>query len=299
MRDVFGRRNEDNNDDQPQHEDRLSRYTNEEKGGIPLENNFKKRQLNRAYEIARDDDEQRSIEIGIQDIDETIQYQFDKNFNFHVKQNGKSVQVPLIYNTRERWEWARRNQRLRTVNEKVIFPLIVYERTSVSRDSSRENANTLNQQVFDIGHPESNVFIASTRYSKRNRYDRFSVLNDRQPQREFYIVTAPNYVEVEYDFSIYTEYMFQMNHILEQISYLSNEYWGNPDGNLFKTTVENFSMEAEIENDIRFVRGTFSATVKGYLLPKHVADQATTKKAYTISKVRFGEQIVDNIDDVD
>lgn len=302
MKDSFGKRTNyprKSEEQENPEQDSLRQAVDESKINEPIRNNFQKRDLNRAKVISREDDDQRSISIGLQEVDEAILYQFNENFNFHVKQNGRGVQVPTIYNRRERWEWARRNQRLRTVNDKVIYPLITFERTSASRDNDRENANSLNTRSFNVGTLESNVYLASTKYSKRNRYDKFSVLTDREPQREFHIIATPNYVTVDYDFQIFTEYMFQMNEIIEEISYLSNEYWGNPDGNLYKTNIDSINTEVETENDIRFIKGTFSATVRGYILPEEVADEATTKRAYTISKVVVGERIINNIDDID
>lgn len=297
MRDSFGKRNQEdpqNEETEEVEQDRLDKNVDPEKMNIPLQNNFDKRQINRAFQRDKggDDDDRNPLTIGLEEIDETIEFQFENNFNFHVTQNDESVQVPIIYDTRERWEWARKNQSLRTVHDKVIFPLITFERTNVSRDTNRENANTLTQQVFDRGGASEGVFLASTRYSKRNRYDQFGVLNNRTPQRSFYIVSSPNYVEITYDFTIYTEYMYQLNEMMEEISYLSNEYWGNPDNNMFKTYVDSFDVDVEIEDEVRYATGSFTADVSAYLLPEDVADVATNQKVYTISDVEFEETIV-------
>ncbi len=260
-----------------------------------IDNNFKKEEISREKQIRRDgENDLESPSIGLEDIDETIQYQFEENFNFHVKQNNENIKVPVIYNTRERWEWAKNNKDLRTVHDKVIFPLIVFERTDVSRDSNRENANTINQRVFGFG--STDAFIASTKYSQRNRYNKFGVLNGNLPEREFYSIATPNYVEVEYDFTIYTEYMYQINGMIEEISYMGLEYWGDTNENLFRAEVGNISTDIEIENEVRFAKADFSVTLLAYLLPEHVADSATTKKAYTVSEVEFNEEIVSGED---
>lgn len=294
MKDQFGRKRNKNKEEQNQVEKKkIQRPGSQEnkKNTAAIDNNFKKREIGREKQIRRDDDNDiDSPSISLEDVDEVIQYQFDENFNFHVEQNNRSVQVPTIYNTRERWEWAKRNKDLRTVHDKVIFPLIVYERTDVSRDTDRENANTINQRVYGQGSGSS--FIASTRYSKKNRYSKFATLNGSLPKRQFYTVSVPNYVEVEYDFQIFTEYMYQLNEIIEQISYVGLEYWGDPNNNLFRAKIGGLSTSIEIENEVRFAKADFSVTLKAYLLPEHVADSATTKKAYTVSDVEFEEKIV-------
>lgn len=305
MRDSFGKRNREDPqspETEEVEENSLDRRVDPEKANVPFQNNFDKRQINRAFQRDKGDgdDERNPISIGLEDIDKAIEYQFQNNFNFHVSQNDGSVQVPIIYDSRERWEWARRNQDLRTVHDKVIFPLITFERTSVSRDSDRENANTLTQRVLNRNGASEGVYLASTRYSKRNRYDNFVALNNRTPQRNFYIVSSPNYVEVSYDFTVFTEYMYQLNSITEEISYLSNEYWGNPDKNLFKVFIDNLDLDVQIENEVRYATATFSANVKGYLLPEDVADVATNKKVYSISEVQFEETTIqgDEIDNI-
>lgn len=298
MRDNFGRRQTQEDDLEESERAELAgkeiqRPGNEEqkRNTAAIDNNFKKEEIDRSKQIRRDDENDlESPSIGLEDIDETMQYQFDEVFNFHVTQNNQSIEVPTIYNTRERWEWAKKNQDLRTIHDKVVFPLIVFERTDVSRDSDRENANTINQRVY--GHGDGSTFIASTRYSKSNKYSKFGVLNGKVPEREFYTIAVPNYVEVEYDFEIYTEYMYQLNEMIEEISYLGIEYWGDTNNNLFRAKVGGISTSVEIENEVRFAKGEFSVTVKAYLLPEHVADSATTKKAYTTSSVEFEEKVV-------
>lgn len=258
----------------------------------------KKLELNRAHQTRRDTDDVENEVIEFEDIDGVILYQFNEKFNFHVTQNGERIQVPIIYDAPERWVWAAQRDELKTVKEKVIFPLIVFKRTSHDRDSGRENMNTLHSRAMQFNREFGNSFIGTSKYSDQNIYDNFSVLNGRVPVRDYYVVRVPNYVTVSYEFTVYTEYVYQMNDILEQISYMSNDYWGNPEEHMFKTRISGASWEPEDSNDTRYIRGSFSAEVNAYLLPSDIIEESTTKKVHSVAKVVTNERIVRNIEDI-
>ena len=53
------------------------------------------------------------------------------------------------------------------------------------------------------------------KYSKKNSYDKFSVLNSAHPLHEVHNVTFPDHVILTYDFNMSTEYVQQMNQLVE------------------------------------------------------------------------------------
>ena len=58
---------------------------------------------NRAYQRSVKNDDVKQFNIGLRDIDETIVYYFNNVIKPSVIQNGKRINVPIIYGSPERW----------------------------------------------------------------------------------------------------------------------------------------------------------------------------------------------------
>ena len=48
------------------------------------------------------------------------------------------------------------------------------------------------------------------------------------PNKEYFNVVVPDYVTLNYEFTIWTSYIEQMNKIIERINYTDEAYWGEP-----------------------------------------------------------------------
>jgi len=89
---------------------------------------------------------------------------------------------------------------------------------------------------------------------------------------------------------VWTEYMEQMNSVIENISFESDEFWGEPNQYKFRTIIKSFETLSELPNTSdRVVRTQFDMTVYGYLLPDSQLDVGlnrglVTKKRYGIKK---------------
>ena len=66
------------------------------------------------------------------------------------------------------------------------------------------------------------------KFSQQNRYDNFQTQIGTLPQREYYNVMLPDYVNLNYDFIIWTSYIEQMNTLVEKVVYSDGAYWGDP-----------------------------------------------------------------------
>lgn len=188
--------------------------------------------------------------------------------------NGRSLKIPVIYGNSERWVGARRQGVYRDTHGKIQLPLMMIRRTSIAKD---EAMPMLNRHVSYSG---------ITKYSKENRYDRFTALGGNvSPKYEIYKITMPEYVELNYDCMVWTSYTEQLNDVMEQLQY-TGTYWGDKDKFKFRTSLGDFNVVNEVgEGTERINRVEFSLSVKAYLLPEKFDGENTTKKSISTKRV--------------
>lgn len=233
---------------------------------------------NRALEIRRDEDDQPSFKIGLQDIDEAIFYYFENHIKPEIKLNaGERKSVPVIYGSPELWKSVQKDGYYRDKNSKIQTPLIMVKRTSVEKRRDLSNKVDPNfPQVFQT---------FGQAYSNRNQYDRFSLLNNRIPQKEFYTVVMPDYINLTYEGLIWTDFIEQMNGIVEAVNYASDGYWGDMNKFKFRTTVSSFGNTVEVStNDNRLVRTSFTLNILGYIVPENLQKYTAHKGSKFYSK---------------
>lgn len=243
---------------------------------------------NRAEEIRRDTDDQPDRSIELKDVDKAMLHQFKERFDMSVVQNGERKDIPVIFDHPERWSWAR-NQDLKSAGDRILYPLMVINRTSTETDETRDNPN---KNVFNMS-PKGGSFVAKQRWSQENRYDNFMALQDRKPAFDYYIVQIPNYINVSYDCTLRTEYRLHANTIQERVSYQGRSYWGDPERWLFYVTVGSFDQTVEGgQDEAQYVELNFSVDVKAYILPDESLKEETFEKMNTVTEVDFEEKIV-------
>lgn len=227
---------------------------------------------NRALDIRRDNDNVKDYSVGLKDIDNTIIYYFDNVIKPYVIQNGSQVNVPIYYGSGERWATAQKNAFLRDKNGKIQVPVIVFKRQNIEKDRSLANKLDANKpRLFQI---------FEAKYTKKNVYDQFSVLTNRIPTKELYGVIMPEYVTLTYDCIIWTEYVEQMNKIVESINYASDSYWGEAERFQFRTRIDNYTFLQEItEGEERAVRTNFTLVMHGYIVPDAINKQIPSSKS--------------------
>ena len=190
-----------------------------------------------------------------------------------------------MYASPERWKAIQRDGFMKDKKRQTITPVIAYRRTSVERD------DTIPQDKLDANNP--NMFYTfEKRFSQENRYDNFTLQQGLLPQKEYYNVTFPDYVVLNYDFIIWTSYIEQMNSIVEKVVYSDGAYWGDPEKMRFRTSIDSFTDATEISDTERLVRTNFTVTLKGYLLPEGNFDhRSTTQKYLSPKRVVFSENV--------
>jgi len=251
------------------------------------------KKTNRAEQIKRDDNVS-NFYLGLYDIDEAIQYYFDNVIKPSVKENDELISVPVLYGSPERWKSVQKGGYYRDVKGKIILPLIMYRRTAVSKN--REYANKI-----DANNPQLFYDIFRKKYNQKNKYDKFSVLQGRTPSEESYNIIVPDFVSINYDCIIWTDYVEHMNKLIESINYAADSYWGDPEKYKFKSNISDYAITTDTpQGTDRMVRASFAISLTGYIIPDALNKELSQSslKSYSKSKIIMDLTEIDNIDDI-
>ena len=177
-------------------------------------------------------------------------YYFNEVIRPSVIVNGERTLVPTIYGSPERWKGVQKDGYFRDKNGKLQVPLIMFKRNSVEKRRDLGNKLDANNPQFYYSFQE--------KYTAKNRYDNFSLLQGRKPQKESYLVVVPDYVRLTYTCTIWTDYVAQMNKLIEMINYSSDSYWGDPERFKFNAKIDTYDNTTEVQQgDNRIVKSKF------------------------------------------
>jgi len=241
---------------------------------------------NRGRITSRKDDTVRDISIGLQDHDEAIMYYFNNIIKPSVLVNGNRTNVPVMYGAPERWKSVQKDGYFRDKEGKLQVPLIMFKRDSIEK--RRDLGNNL-----DGNNPQL-YYTFQEKYTKRNQYDNFSVLQNRVPQREYHAIVVPDFVKLTYSCTIWCDYIAQMNKLIEMINYTSDSYWGDKERFKFNAKIDTFSNTTELnQGDNRIVKTDFGLVLQGYLVPDSINKELAKKpqKYFSKSTVVFSGEL--------
>jgi len=253
--------------------------------------------VDRANQIRRDNDKIQDVNTGLYDIDETVKYYFDEVVKLQITDSsGNIAKVPVQYATPENWKSIQASEIKRNSRGKIQLPFLVFRRDSITKDRNLGNKVDANNPLYTT---------VEQRYNLDNRYDRFNILNNRlqgkKPVRILQKIVVPDYITVTYSCIVYTEFLTQMNSIIEAISYGEGTYWGDKNKYMVRAKIDDFpsTVELDIGKD-RVVKSEFQITINGHILPKTIQQQAAlgSAKTYTAAKIVMGESIVTDINSV-
>ena len=227
-------------------------------------------------------DEVKQFSVGLKDVDEAIFFYFNNVIKPSVTQNSLKVNVPVLYGSPERWAAVQKDGYYRDNNGKIQTPLIMIKRDSV------EKVRTLGNKM-DANNP-IHFGVFEKKYSQKNVYDSFSVLTNRIPLREFYGVIIPDYINLVYSCTIFTEYVEQMNKIVESINFASDAYWGDPERFKFRAAIDNYTTVTElVQGGDRTVKTTFQIKMAGYIVSDAInTSVANPNKFFSKAALKFG-----------
>lgn len=240
-------------------------------------NNLADNTKNRAYQRSVSDSDVKRFNIGLRDIDETIVYYFKNVIQPTVFQNNNKVNVPVLYGSPERWKSVQRDGFYRDKNGKIQTPLVMLKRESIEK--RRDLGNKL-----DANNPQLYIMYQE-KYTKRNQYDNFALLTNRIPQKEYTATVVPDYITLNYQGIIWTDYVSHLNKVIEAINYASDSYWGDEERFKFMAQIDEFSNILELSpNDTRVIRANFSLKLQGYIIPENIQKQLKEHSSRLFSK---------------
>tara|TARA_R110000796_G_scaffold30014_2_gene80496 strand:+ start:2119 stop:2988 length:870 start_codon:yes stop_codon:yes gene_type:complete len=239
--------------------------------------------LNRANEIRRDDDVVKTPKRTVYDIDYAIKWFIENEIQPQVEANGELIDVPVIYSNGEKWDNVRRLGYLRDEKGMLQSPLIMLKRNSL------QERDTLKK--LDINRPaDGNQIVYKNSYNKRNKYrDEIFPTPANEPieSTEIFAINIPEYVDIEYDLLIWTDFTTQLNELVEQIMPYGTFAWGN-DFNKYRTFIRSLNFETiNTVGEDRLVRCTMPLTVNGTLMAEQEYRKSTIQKRYSIKQVQW------------
>jgi hypothetical protein len=226
--------------------------------------------------------------ITLKDVDTAINNHMKDVMRLKVSSAGEQKDVPIMYANQERWVNARKNNFMKDKSGAIVLPLVLFRRTGLEK-----NTNMYVGLEHDV-HRKFSKVVRNSQWSKDNKYDRFAVQTGKKPVTENIVTGVPDYVIINYDFIVWTNFIEQMNTILEAFVEQDNIYWGGSTNYRFLSKVESISDSTEMSVDTeRFIKSTFNVTTYAYLLPEYASNILTNKvsqtsREITPAKIVFG-----------
>ena len=225
--------------------------------------------------------------ITLKDIDTSIMPYIKNVIKPAVREANEKVKVTVMYGNEERWVAARKRGVLRDKNNALILPLIMLKRVSV------EKSDMIPGYEHDIRRKYTEI-VRKSGWSKDNRYSKFATQIGDLPVYENLITSIPNFVNISYEFVLWTNFIEQMNPLVESFMEYDKTYWGDRDTYRFLCTLDSVSDASEMDSrGERFIKSTFSLTSKAYLLPEEtnniiMGKMSQVQRKLSPSKVVFG-----------
>jgi hypothetical protein len=250
-------------------------YLNQGKGPVPAN---KRRENQKTLK----GDDVKQFTVGLTDVDESIFFYFNNVIRPSVIQNSTKLNVPVLYGAPERWAAMQKDGFYRDNNGKIQTPLIMVKRDSIEKNRTLGNKMDANNPIH--------FGVFQKKYSQKNVYDHFSTLNNREPVKEYYGVIMPDYVNLVYTCVIFTEYVEQMNKIIESVNFASDSYWGDPERFKFRAAIDNYTTTTElVDGGDRTVKTSFQIKIAGYIVSDAInTSVGNPNKFFSKAAVKFG-----------
>lgn len=223
----------------------------------------------------------KDISVELYDIDYAIKWHIETVINPTVVEENAVINVPVLFAAGEKWAAVQKHGYLRDNQGKLLTPLIMIKRNSVSKREDLQDLKVLESADARI--------TFERKYTKQNRYGRFN-LTGKVPERELYSVDVPKYVQVEYELLCWTNNTVQLNELVEQFIWFDGKAFG--DSHKFITHIDPPSFEnINSTGEDRLVRATMGMRTKAYLLSTHGPNAPTIYKINPINRLIIGTEV--------
>ena len=198
----------------------------------------------------------KDISITFYDIDFAIKWHIENVIQPTVIEDDAKIAVPVLFSSGEKWATIKKHGYLRDNQGKILTPLIMIKRNGVSKREDIQDLKVLETSDARITFEK--------KYSSRNRYDRFNLVNNQIP-RELYSIDVPKFVQIEYDLMIWTNETSQLNDLIQQLIWFDGKAFG--DTYKFNTYIETPSFESvNATGEDRLQRATMPLRTKARIL---------------------------------
>ncbi|NBP04551.1 MAG: hypothetical protein EBU90_31605, partial [Proteobacteria bacterium] len=136
----------------------------------------------------------------------------------------------------------------------------------------------------------NNLVLVQTRYTRRNVYDNFAALTNRVPEKKYIVAFPPDYLTLTYSCVIFTDFVEQMDKLVEAINFASDSYWGDPSKFQFRAKIDTYSTQTALEiGQDRAIKSTFNIVLSGYVIPDTLnREVASVNRLFSTTQVVFG-----------
>ena len=224
---------------------------------------------------------------ALYDIDYAVKWHLENQIRPTVTEENSVITVPILFAAGEKWSAVQKHGYLRDTQGKLLTPLIMIKRNSVSNRDDLQDLDVLESA-------DARITFKRT-YTKQNRYDRFN-LSRGQPVGEYYSMDVPKFVQIEYELLIWTNNSIQINEVVEQLMWFSGKAFG--DSHKFITHIEPPSFESvNSTGEDRIVRATMGMRTKAHILNVHGPNAPGMFKIIPVNKFVIAQE-VDSVIDV-
>lgn len=191
---------------------------------------------------------------GFIDVTTAIKNYILNQIKPRIEDNGQIIDVPLVYANPERWKSVRADGFYRSKEGHILSPIIVFRRGNIQK-------NMALSVPMDANNP-MNVMVTSSTYSAKQKYDKFSILNNTKRSIEYHHTIVPNYKIITYNFIMWVDLLEDADKLMEAFSYADRSYWGIDESSTYLVSVGDFSDAVEInEGEDRIIKVEFEITV--------------------------------------
>ena len=223
----------------------------------------------------------KDISIDLYDVDYAIKWHIESIINPTVVEENSIINVPILFAAGEKWAAVQKHGYLRDNQGKLLTPLIMIKRNSVTKREDIQDLKVLESSDARI--------TFERKYTKQNRYGRFN-LTQRAPEKELYSVDVPKYVQVEYELLCWTNNTVQLNELVEQFMWFDGKAFG--DSHKFVTHIDPPSFEnVNSTGEDRLVRASMPMRTKAYILNTHGPNAPSMYKINPINRVIMGMEV--------
>lgn len=248
-----------------------------------IDNRFIDPSRNRSNDTRRDNDSFKTPSITLYDIDYAILYFLKEKINFQIEENGRMINVPVMYAGGETWSQIQRHGYLRDKSRKILTPIIILRRASIIEDDRFP-------QLDIRGTTARPPIIFTQDRQVHDPYDRTNETFDSKRNVSYFATVLPTMIKVTYDLFIWAEMQTQLNSIVEKIIPQNRLIWG--DTYQFTTKIGDVTFDTlnDTGND-RIVKASLQLEVDGRLQEEYELFESDVIKAHSIKRFVFENEL--------